>query len=171
MHILRAAPFDRPIPAFLGLPTEDQSKLSREWLALSAVIDQHVRRIKRHGPQTPLTADKALEARDVREHHARPWPVDPILFGIREVLLFADVATSDVIDPSAYMAAWRFDTGAVEDLGALAIYTELPSPRLVFFWRGTWTEALERLSKSAVNEVEFAALVTRAQQVLARAGA
>lgn len=165
MHILRAAPFDRPIPVFPGLPTEDQSALSREWLALSAVIDAHVRRIARNGPQTALTADKAIAARDVREHHARPWPVDPILFGIREVLPFTDVATSDVIDPAAYMAAWRFETGAVEDLGALAIYTELPEPRLVFFWRGTWSEALERLSKIAVNEMEFAALVTLAQRV------
>lgn len=165
MRIFRASPFDRPMPGFPGFTAEDQGRLTSEWIVLSKAISTHQRRIARSGPETPLDYRHASAAKEVRDYHKPPLPVDPILVGIREVLVLKDLAEGPVIDPEVYVAAWLFPGNAAEQLAYLGLFTKIPDERLVFFWRGLWGEARIKLSQYALDEAEIGRLASKAQSL------
>lgn len=165
MQIIQAAPFSRVRPDFSAFLPVDQNDLWTAFIAIEKVVAQHARRIARRGPATPLRHENAQQAIHIREDHIRPWRVDPVLFGIQQAALLATLAEVEGICPHAYCAAWQFAGAETADVGAMAIYTEIPGPRLVFYWRGLWAEAEANLAKLCLNPVGFAGLVRNAQQI------
>ena len=112
MKIILAPPFSRASLNSTALAPQQAAALHLEFLAINSVFERHRRRLNRAaavGETLDMSFDRACAARDVRMYHARPFPVDEALVGIHDVLLFADVAASTLIDPAAaafFAASW-----------------------------------------------------------------